>query len=377
VHAALPQLLPLICPACRRRTERGRELFTLSLCEVVESDPQGEVEAGLLGCDNPACQKRYPIIAGIPILLPPAPAAISATTGVALPGVGGTVSGQLAALAALPPEIAALLAVDGPDDAALPRLLEHLSIYLDAHWGDRATPPPAGPAAGWGGRQILGAIAARAGAKVERAVELGCSVGRGLLELARGAELVVGVDLHLGALLAARRLLRGEPLRYARRVIGRHYAPARIEPPPGLGQRVALLCGDALDPPLVPQDFARVAACNLLDSVQSPAGLLSVMDGLCEPGGEILLMSPYAWQSGVVGETERIGGADPGAVLRAMLASGGIGLFAGLEAPYTLEEDRELLWELRRDSRSAHSYLVHYLRGRKALTASPPPPSPG
>jgi hypothetical protein len=88
-------------------------------------------------------------------------------------------------------------------------------------------------------------------------------------------------------------------------------------------------------------------------------------------------MSPYAWQSGVVGETERIGGADPGAVLRAMLASGGIGLFAGLEAPYTLEEDRELLWELRRDSRSAHSYLVHYLRGRKALTASPPPPSPG
>jgi SAM-dependent methyltransferase len=209
-------------------------------------------------------------------------------------------------------------------------------------------------------------IAERAQAPVACAVELGCSVGRGLVELSRGAQLVVGVDLHLGALLSARRLLLGEPLRYARRILGRHYALAQIAAGANLGSRVAVICGDALDPPLLPQGFSRVVACNLLDSVRSPAGLLSVVDGLCAPGGELLLTSPYSWQSGVVDEGARIGGADPAADLRTILHSGGRGLVAGLEAAYTIEDDRDLRWELRRDARSAQTYAVHALRARKA-----------
>lgn len=368
MRADLPELLPLICPACRHRSERGRELFTLSLAEVLRLAPDPapdtlEVEEGVLACDNPACGRRYPILGGIPILLP------AAGAGTGEPAtLGGLAAGQLAALAhqSLTPQTAALLALEGPDDAPLPRLLEHLSIYLDAHWGDRATPPPDGPpgqTAGFGGGPLMAALAERAGAPVARAVELGCSVGRGLFELARGAELVVGVDLHLGALLCAHRLLRGQPLRYARRRIGRHYTPAQLPPAPS--NRVALICGDALDPPLLPHEFERVVACNLLDSVPSPAGLLSVVDGLCAPQGELLLASPYSWQSGVVGEGARLGGADPAADLRAMLQSGGAGLSAGLEAAYTLEDERELTWELRRDARSAHAYTVHFLRARK------------
>ncbi len=380
MRADLPQLLPLICPACRRLTERGRELFTLSLVHILRCLPASaeqlatsvtntaavEVEEGILACDNPLCGRRYPIVGGVPIILPSLEAVGGATGGASL---GGLLSGQLAALAALPPELATLLALDGPDDAPLPRLLEHLSIYLDAHFGDRATPPPDGPGgqtAGWGSRELMTTLAARAAAPVACAVELGCSVGRGLVELSRGAQLVVGVDLHLGALLAARRLLHGESLRYARRTLGRHYTLAEIAAGPPLSSRVALICGDALDPPLVPHGFARVVACNLLDSVRSPAGLLSVLDGLCEPGGELILSSPYSWQSGVVDEGARLGGAAPAADLRAILHSGGRGLAAGLEAAYTIEDDRDLRWELRRDARSAHAYAVHYLRARKA-----------
>lgn len=370
MRADLPELLPLICPACRRLTERGRELFTVSLAQVGRAAPHQppaplEVEEGVLVCDNPACGRRYPILGGIPILLPSLEESGGAGGAATL---GGLATGQLAALAlqSLAPETAALLALDGPDDAPLPRLLEHLSIYLDAHWGDCATPPPDGPAgqtAGFGGRHLMAALAERAQAPVARAVELGCSVGRGLFELARGAELVVGVDLHLGALLAARRLLRGDPLRYARRLIGRHYAPAQLQS--ALADGVALVCGDALDPPLAPHGFARVVACNLLDSVRSPAGLLSVVDGLCAPQGELLLASPYSWQSGVVAEGARLGGADPAADLRAKLTSGGVGLAAGLEAAYNLEDEHEVPWELRRDARSAHAYTVHFLRARK------------
>lgn len=370
MRADLPQLLSLVCPACRRLTERGRELYTLFLDQILRATaPEKpaaapEVEEGFLRCVNPACAQRYPIIGGIPIILPPQE---RAGVGASL---GGLAAGQLAALLPLQPATAALLALEGPDDAPLPRLLEHLSIYLDAHWGDCAAPPPAGPpgaTAGFGGRYLFSALAERAAAPVERAVELGCSAGRGLWELGRGAGLVVGVELHLGALLAARQLLRGAPLPYARRLIGRHYAPAVLTPPslPQPQPIFALLCGDALDPPLVPQEFDRVAACNLLDSVRSPAGLLSVVDGLCVPGGELLLASPYSWQSAVMPEGARLGGADPAAELRRLLESGGVGLAAGLEATYTIEAEHELPWELRRDARSAHAYTVHLLRARK------------
>ena len=29
-----------------------------------------DIEEGILVCDNPSCQRRYPIIAGIPVVLP-------------------------------------------------------------------------------------------------------------------------------------------------------------------------------------------------------------------------------------------------------------------------------------------------------------------
>ena len=74
--------------------------------------------------------------------------------------------------------------------------------------------------------------------------------------------------------------------------------------------RVALVCADALDPPLVPESFQRVAALNVLDSVPDPAQLLSVADGLLAPGGELILACPYAFQTGIVEEDARFGGAE-------------------------------------------------------------------
>lgn len=374
-------------------TERGRELFTVSLSQVarvrtppphVLSGPGGpgetgetgtpaEVEEGTLTCDNPDCARSYPIFDGIPILVP---------------DLGSFLAGQLAALGAeLEPETAALLAAPGPDDAPISQLIEHLSIYLDAHWGDLAV--PAVPAAGadaaegpgfvdqlglFGGRALFQALSARADERVACAVELGCSVGRGLLELARGADLVVGVELHLGALRKARRLLLGEAVRYPRRVLGRSYVPARIDPAPAVAAvtgpsgsirssgSIGLICGDALDPPLAPYQAGRVVALNVLDSVRSPAGLLSVVDGLCAPGGELILTSPYAFRSGVVDEGERLGGVsgDAAAAVRDRLTTG-----HGLGARYRIEDERELPWHLRRDARSVQSYAVHWLRARR------------
>lgn len=323
----------VICPGCRTRDGDRLELRTL--------EPAGD---DVLAC---ACGRRYPIIDGVPIVLG---------------DPGAYLGGELATVVEreLAPEVAALLVERVPDEHPYARLLEHLSIYLDAHWGDRAAPPP--EAAGFGARELTERLARLP--RVARAVELGCSAGRVVAELAASADHVVGIDLQFGAVRRARRILDGARVAYARRLAGRHYAAAAIE----AGDRAipaarrTLLCADVLDPPLVPGRYDRVVALNMLDSVARPRLLLAVLDGLCRPGGELILASPYAWQSSVMADGERLGGPDPAADVAALLAGGG----AGISGRYEIEEEADVSWTLRRDARSAVSYRVHYLRARKA-----------
>jgi SAM-dependent methyltransferase/uncharacterized protein YbaR (Trm112 family) len=322
----------LVCPACRTRSAERLDVRTL--------EPAGDV----LAC---ACGRRYPIVDGVPLIL-------------ADPAAYLRDEAAMVVERDLAPEAAALLVEGGPDGAPYARWLEVLSVYLDAHWGDRATPPPDGPpdVAGlaFGAGALVAKIVERRTARVARAVELGCSVGRGLAALAAGADHVVGLDLKHGSLRRARQLLGGETVRYARRVVGRRYAPASISAGDlaVAADRVTLACGDALDPPLIHGWFDRVVALNLLDNVTRPSQLLAVLDGLCAPGGEILVSSPYAWQSGVTEEDERFGGDDPAAELVRLLGD-----------RFTIEDEDELSWNLRRERRCAVTYRVHYVRARK------------
>lgn len=234
--------------------------------------------------------------------------------------------------------------------------MEHLSIYLDAQWGDRAEPEPDGVR--WGMEGLIGKIRQRSGDRVRLAVELGCSVGRVVAELTGGADEVVGVDLHFGSLRRARRLVAGERVAYNRRVAGRSYRAASV-----MGERLegcSFICSDALDPPLVPGAFDRVVALGLIDAVSRPRQLLNVIDGLCARGGEIIVSSPYAWQSSVVEEDQRFGGDDPAAALVARLRGG-----TDLGARYDIEDEAEIPWTLRRDARTCVSYRTHYVRARK------------
>ena len=317
----------LVCPGCR--TLHGDRVDVRTL------DARGDE---LLVCE---CGRRYPIIDGVPIVLKD-PSAYLRTE------MATVVERKLS------PEISALLVEDGPDDLPYARLLEHLSIYLDAHWGDYSTPRPDPGFA-------LGPIVERIKARpyVSVAVELGCSVGRVLAHLE--AEHVIGVDMHVGALRRARQILDGERVEYARRTIGRHYQPAAIETNLTVhASRRTLIAGDVLDPPLLPDIAERVIALNMIDSVASPRGLLAVIDGLCAPGGEIILASPYQWQSTTMAEHERLPGADPGIALVEILRTG-----QGLSQPYMLEDVAEIPWTLRRDKRSTITYWTHYVRARK------------
>lgn len=321
----------VVCPGCRTLTGDRLDVRTL------------ERAGDVLTCE---CGRRYPIVDGVPIVM-------------AKPG--DYLRSEIATVVErdLTPEVAALLVEGGPDEASYARLLDHLSVYLDAHWGDRAE-----PSAGFGGHALVDRIAARASHRVELAVELGCSAGRMIAELAAGADHVVGLDLQFGTVRRARRLLDGERLAFGRRIAGRHYAPVSVS----AGDRAVpesrrtLLCGDALDPPLIPGIFGRVVALNLLDSVAHPRRLLAVVDGLCAPGGEVILSSPYSWQSNVLHEDERFGGDDPAAEIVRILGTG-----ERLGARYEIEDEADVAWTLRRDARSTVTYRTHLVRARKTL----------
>lgn len=333
----LPSLLPLVCPACRTRTETELELHTVELERVERTSPDGDVETGVLRCGN--CRRCYPVVGGIPVLLTDVPARMSADF-------------ISFAEEELSPGMLAACAEPGPDDTPVARGLEHLSIYMDAHWGDRAEPPPDGPA---GAQPDLHARIAAA-RPVPRTVELGCSVGRGVH--AAAGELVVGLDVSLPSLRRARRLLRGERVTYARRRVGRHYDLATVNPPDP--RPASFLCGDAMDPPLAPGSFDRVLALNLVDAVAHPAQILSVADALCAPGGEIHLASPFNWQTGIVAEDGRLGADAPVDWFRRTFEKG-----AGLQAKYQIVEEADVAWALRRDARSAVLYRTWYVVARR------------
>ena len=83
------------------------------------------------------------------------------------------------------------------------------------------------------------------------------------------------------------------------------------------------------------------------------------MTGLCRPGGELIISSPYHWQSSILEDDHRIGGDNPALAVTRMLRAGEFG------ARFEIEDEAELPWTLRRDARSAVAYCIHYVRARK------------
>ena len=109
-----------------------------------------------------------------------------------------------------------------------------------------------------------------------------------------------------------------------------------------------LVAGD----PATPVSGITQDTLNLLDSVKSPRALLHHIHQLAQPRAEILLASPYAWRDDVVPLDERLGGADPAAAIREEVRALG----------WSIEEEADVPWTLRRDARALSLYQTHFLR---------------
>lgn len=182
-----------------------------------------------------------------------------------------------------------------------------VSQYCEFHYGDAYFGVSNFPAA-------LAAIAVQAmdGRPMRRALDLGCATGRASFELARHFERVTGLDfsarfIGVGTQMAETGRVRytlveeGELVAYRERTL----AELGLQDTAG---RVEFFQGDACNLKDVWRGFDLVVAANLIDRLYSPTRFLRDVHQRIEPGGILLIASPYTWLTEHTRREEWIGG---------------------------------------------------------------------
>lgn len=305
---------------------------------------------GLLLC--PGCMREFPIIDGIPVIVPDVRTYIQAS---AL---------QIHWRDDLPSALASLIGDCCGSGSAYEITRYYLSTYAWGHYHDLdpEEPSDAPPS-------LLGALDAALDAAGPipsgLVLDLGCSVGRSSMHLAAKTDNpVLGLDLNFSMLRTARRAARGEvlyPLRRGGLVYNQRRFPVSI---PG-ADRVDFWAADATCLPLSAGRFSAVSSLNLLDCVGSPYDHLSEISRVLAEGGRAWVGCPYDWSSSATepgywlgGHSQRtpLGGDSP-AMLRSLLTPGA--LPHSLDRLHILAELEGVPWTVRLHDRSRMLYDLH------------------
>lgn len=182
-----------------------------------------------------------------------------------------------------------------------------LSEYAESHYGDEYFGVANFP-------QALAAIAIHAmGDKPARnALDLGCAAGRATFELARHFQHVTGIDFSArfigsGVQLAEQGVLRytltdeGELVSYRERTL----ADLGLDE---ARRKVDFFQGDACNLKPLFTGYDLIFAANLIDRLYSPGKFLAGVHERLNPGGILLIASPYTWLEEHTRREEWIGG---------------------------------------------------------------------
>lgn len=175
-----------------------------------------------------------------------------------------------------------------------------LSQYLLFHYGDagEVMPYAFGPkdAVGYAVHTIHAGVQRDLLPKEPRALDLGCAVGRSTFELARIGCYVTGIDYSHAFIEAASRILETGALPYAYQIEGGIWREAVARRPDGIDlKRVRFEVGDASNLRYDLGTFDIVHMANLIDRLADPAACLDRMKSLVNPGGQLVVASPYSW----------------------------------------------------------------------------------
>ena len=180
--------------------------------------------------------------------------------------------------------------------------------YCDAHYGQPHFEVPNFPAAC--ARICLEIMQGRL---MGHALDLGCSVGRAAFELASGGfARVTGLDFSTRFFRLAARMQEEGYLRYAAAEEGEIASFHEI----GLADfglerirdRVDFYQADACNLPEKFTGYDLVLAANLIDRLYAPRKFLAAIHERLNPGGVLVLTSPYTWDETYTKKEEWLGG---------------------------------------------------------------------
>ncbi|WP_347330522.1 putative 4-mercaptohistidine N1-methyltransferase [Marinimicrobium locisalis] len=242
---------------------------------------------------------------------------------------------------------------------------ELLGQYLDFHYGPSHFHTPNYPRA-----CVELALATHTGQR-ERALDLGCAVGRSTLELARTFDESIGIDLSHRFIDSASELARTGRLAYQVRDEGEIRSEQMAELATlGLSdaaKRVLFQQGDACALNANLGIFDLIFAGNLLDRLPDPAAFLAQLPSLIKPGGLLVISSPYTLLPEYTPRENWIGGFETeGRPLRML-----DGLRQHLEPAFTLiEPTRDVPFVIRETARKYQHTLAEVSLWRNTLATS-------
>ncbi len=305
------------------------------------------------------CQREYPIIDGIPLLVP---------------ALRAYVSQNIFPILRRPDFSEAIESILGDccgPGSALDQTRQHLSSYAWGHYSDLDPLETKGPKLSLLELLELGLTLAGP-SNPGPILDAGCSVGRSSFELAdRGEQLVLGIDMSFSMLQVASRVLRTGEVHYPRRRVGLVYDqrtfPVHFKRP----DLVDFWVCDALAPPFPKAAFSLVTSLNLLDCVSSPHEHLVAIANSLVFGGRAILCTPYDWSPGATPIEGWIGGhsqrgpqaGDSAAALRALLTPNAHP--ASINQLELLADAGSLPWRVRLHDRSIIEYATHLVVAEK------------
>ncbi|BCH27603.1 methyltransferase domain-containing protein [Mesorhizobium sp. L-8-3] len=349
-----------ICPVCR-----AREVSSHLAINIVEAGTDDEITAGILGCPN--CGAEYPVIDGLPVILP---------------DVRRYVQDNLFYLLArrdLTPAVESLIGDASGPGSAFDSIRQHVSSYVWDHWGDQ-DPAETGSAAGNASPGSVARVLAGGldmisdGLASGPVLDMGCGAGRSVAELAaRTGRTVLGIDVSTPLARVARRAVVHGHVDYARRRVGLVYDRRAFGIDIAGRERMDVWICDVQALPFEPATFALAVGLNLLDCLGDPQrGLAEIGRVLCDDG-KALLAVPFDWTGHVTAVEGWIGGhsqrgphgGSAEAILDGMLSEGALSS-GGLRK---LGPAREIPWHVRLHERSCMHYDVHVVAARRDSAA--------
>lgn len=194
----------------------------------------------------------------------------------------------------------------------------------------------------------------------QRALDIGCAIGRSTFELAKAFDEVVGIDFSTRFIRHATTLKEGETVHYAIPEEGelqKFYAIDLTDF--GLDavcHKVSFWQGDACNLKPVHNSFDLVFAGNLIDRLHSPKQFLQTLKKIVNPGGLAVLTSPYTWGAEHTPKEEWIGGYKRDGESVTTLE----GLREILGDVFTLVETKDIPFVIKEHARK-HQYTISHM----------------